>query len=128
VSYAALKIVHVACAGLSYALFVLRGIWRLTGSPLASQRWARVVPHVNDTVLLLAALGMAVSLAPYPGYHGFLAAKLGGLIAYILLGISAFRWARSRSARVGAWIAAQVVFFYIVAVALSKSPGVGLIG
>jgi uncharacterized membrane protein SirB2 len=127
-SYAALKIVHMSCAGISYALFVLRGIWRFTGSPIAAQRWTRVVPHVNDTLLLLAALAMAASLAPYPGYHAFLAAKVGGLLLYILLGMVAFRWARRRPARLSAWVAAQLVFFYIVAVALTKSPGVGLIG
>jgi uncharacterized membrane protein SirB2 len=128
VSYALLKIVHMSCAGISYALFVLRGVWRFTGSPIADRRWTRVVPHVNDTVLLLAALAMAASLAPFPGYHPFLAAKLGGLILYILLGVTAFRWAQGRSARLAAWLAAQAVFFYIVAVALTKSPGAGLIG
>lgn len=127
-SYAALKLLHVTCAAISYALFVLRGVWRFTGSPLASRRWARVVPHVNDTVLLLAALGMAASLAPYPSYHPFLAAKIAGLIVYILLGMAAFRWARGRRGRLGAWIAAQLAFLYIVAVALTKSPGVGLVG
>lgn len=123
-----LKIVHVSCAGLSYALFVLRGIWRFSGSPLATQRWARVLPHVNDTVLLLAALAMAASLVPNPAYHPFLAAKLGALLLYILLGMAAFRFARGRKTQVGAWIAAQLVFFYLVAVALTKSPSVGLLG
>lgn len=127
-SYALLKMVHVTCAAISYALFVLRGVWRFTGSPVASQRWTRVVPHVNDTVLLLAALGMAASLAPYPSYHPFLAAKVSGLIVYILLGMAAFRWAADHRARVAAWVAAQLAFFYIVAVALTKSPGAGLIG
>ena len=127
-SYAALKLVHVTCAAISYALFVLRGVWRFTGSPIASQRWTRVVPHVNDTVLLLAAVAMAASLAPFPVYHPFLAAKIGGLFVYILLGMAAFRWAKDQRARVAAWFAAQVAFLYIVAVALTKSPGVGLIG
>jgi uncharacterized membrane protein SirB2 len=127
VSYAALKLLHVGCAAISYTLFVLRGIWRFTGSPIAAQRWTRVVPHVNDTVLLGAALAMAATLAPFPGFHAFLSAKIGGLVLYILLGMAAFRWARGRRTRLIAWLAAQAVFFYIVAVAITKSPALGLI-
>lgn len=126
-SYTLLKTIHMSTAALSYLLFLLRGIWRFSGSPLAAQRWTRVVPHVNDTVLLLAAVAMAMQLAPYPGYHAFLAAKVGGLIFYIALGMAAFRWASTRGARMAAWLAAQAVFFYIVAVAVTKTPGLGLV-
>jgi uncharacterized membrane protein SirB2 len=121
-SYALLKTVHMSCAAISYVLFVLRGIWRFSGSSIAEQRWTRIVPHVNDTVLLAAALGMVAMI----GYHAFLTAKIAGLIAYILLGITAFRWARSTRSRLGAWLAAQLAFFYIVAVAFTRSPILGL--
>ncbi len=126
-SYTLLKTSHMTTAAVSYLLFLLRGIWRFSGSPLAAQRWTRVVPHVNDTVLLLAAVAMAAQLARYPGYHAFLAAKLGGLAVYIALGMLAFRWAPTRRGCVAAWLAAQAVFFYIVAVAITKSPGLGLV-
>jgi len=126
-SYTLLKTIHITSAAVSYVLFLLRGIWRFSGSPLAARRWTRVVPHVNDTVLLLAAVAMATQVARYPGYHAFLAAKVGGLVVYIALGMSAFRWAASRRARVAAWLAAQVAFFYIVAVAITKSPGLGIV-
>ena len=127
-SYALLKTIHMAAAALSYALFVLRGAWRFTGSPLAVQRWTRIVPHVNDTVLLLAAIAMVLQIAPRTGLHAFLAAKLAGLVCYILLGMTAFRWATELHTRVAAWIAAQAAFFYIVGVALTKSPSLGLLG
>ena len=86
-----------------------------------------MVPHVNDIVLLLVAVAMAVQIARYPGYHAFLAAKVGGLVVYIALGMAAFRWTSTHRARVSVWLAAQAVFFYIVAVAITKSPGVGLV-
>jgi uncharacterized membrane protein SirB2 len=127
VSYTLLKTIHMTSAAISYTLFLVRGIWRFSGSPLAAQRWTRVVPHVNDTVLLLAAIAMAVQIARYPGFHAFLAAKTVGLVVYILLGMAAFRWAATRGSRMAAWLAAQAVFFYIVAVALTKRPGLGLI-
>lgn len=125
--YALLKTVHMAAAAISFVLFLLRGIWRFGGSPLAALRWTRVVPHVNDTVLLLAAVAMAAQLARVPGYQAFLAAKLGGLVAYIALGLLAFRWAPTRRTSIAAWAAAQAVFLYIVAVAITKAPGLGLI-
>lgn len=127
-SYVLLKQIHMTCALLSYTLFVLRGIWRFTDSRLAGMRWTKVVPHLNDTVLLVAALGMAVTVARFPGMHAFLAAKIGGLVAYILLGLTAFRWAGSQRGRIAAWLAAQTVFFYIVGVALTKSPTLLLTG
>lgn len=126
-SYTLLKTIHMATAAVSYLLFVLRGIWRFSGSPLAARRWTRVVPHVNDTVLLLAAVAMAAQLVHYPGYHAFLAAKLGGLVVYIALGMLAFRWTPTPRAGIAAWVAAQAVFFYIVAVAITKAPGLGLV-
>ena len=49
-----------------------------------------------------------------------------GLVVYIALGMVAFRWAKTMRARVIAWLAAQVVFFYIVGVAITKSPLLGL--
>jgi uncharacterized membrane protein SirB2 len=126
-SYTLLKNIHMTSAGVSYALFLLRGIWRFSGSPLAARPWTRVIPHVNDTVLLLAAVAMATQLARYPGYHAFLATKVIGLVVYIVLGMTAFRWASGRRGRIGAWLAAQAVFFYIVAVAVTKAPGLGLL-
>jgi uncharacterized membrane protein SirB2 len=127
-SYEALKVVHVACALISYALFVLRGIWRFTGSRAVERRWVKVAPHINDTVLLAAALGLAWIAAGNPALHGFFIAKISGLLVYILLGITAFRWARTRRTRVAAWLGAQGVFFYIVGVAITKSPSLGLAG
>ena len=126
--YSLLKSIHVICAILSYALFLMRGIWRFTGSPIAAQRWTRIVPHVNDTILLVAALGMAATLAAYPALHAFLATKVIGLVVYIVLGLLAFRWAKTLRARLTAWFAAQAVFFYVVAVAFTKSPLLGLGG
>ncbi len=121
-SVALIKAVHASCAALSITLFVLRGVWRFTGSPRAGARWTRWVPHANDTVLLACALVLAWRLAAFPAFHGFLSAKLAGLVVYILLGMTAFRWGRTQGQRMAAWFAAQVVFLYIVGVAITKSP------
>jgi len=41
---------------------------------------------------------------------------------YIGLGMMALRFGKTRRARVSAWIAAQLVFLYIVLVAVTKNP------
>lgn len=119
--YGITKLVHMACAAISCALFVTRGIWRFTGSPMSDRRWVRVVPHSVDSVLLLSALILASHWLDVPGMHGFIAAKVSLLVAYIALGMTAFRWARETRTRVAAWIGAQAVFLYIVGVAVTKS-------
>src|SRR5688572_10490492 len=120
--YSLLKAVHVGCAAASYTLFVVRGVWMIRDSPLLGRRWVRVLPHVNDTLLLAAAIALAWMLRQYPFVHGWLTAKVLGLAAYILLGMMALRPELGKPARIAAWIAAQVVFFYIVAVARTRNP------
>ncbi len=94
----------------------------LTTSPRLQQRWVKVVPHVNDTVLLLSAITLAVLTHRNPLVETWLAAKIVGLLVYILLGFVAFRLGKTRRAKVTTWILAQIVFAYIVAVALTKNP------
>lgn len=94
----------------------------LTTSPRLQQRWVKVVPHVNDTVLLLSAITLAVLTHRNPLVETWLAAKIVGLLVYILLGFVAFRLGKTRRTKVTAWILAQIVFAYIVAVALTKNP------
>ena len=120
--FTVLKAVHVVTVVISYALFFVRGVWMLAGSPVLQNRWVRVLPHVNDTLLLAAAIWMTIILREYPGTHGWLTAKLCGLLAYIALGMVALRFASTRRAQLADWIGAQLVFAYIVAVALTHDP------
>lgn len=121
-AYALIKNIHLTAAALSYALFFLRGLWMIRDSALLGRRWVRVLPHVNDTVLLAAGAAMAFVLRLNPGTQPWLSAKLAALVAYVLIGLLALRPGRPKRARVAAWLAAQAVFFYIVAVALTRDP------
>jgi uncharacterized membrane protein SirB2 len=120
--YVALKQLHIACVVLSYVGFVVRGIWMMRASPLLTARWVRIAPHVNDTLLLATAIALAVMSGQYPFQQGWLTAKVIALAVYIALGTVAFRPGRSRGHRVAAWIAAQVLFLYIVGVAVTRNP------
>jgi len=119
--YSAVKHLHAGCAALSIALFLTRGAWMLWSPERLRQRWARITPHVIDTVLLLSALWLASQLAAGSA-HGWLAAKIAGLVLYIVLGTIALKRGKTRGVRIVAFIAAVATFGYIVSVALTKSP------
>ena len=120
--YAALKAIHVACAVISYVGFVVRGVWMIRDSAILERRWVKLAPHVIDTLLLASAIALAWMLGQYPFVHGWLTAKVVALTGYILLGTVALRPGRPKGARVTAWVAAQIVFLYIVAVAHTRNP------
>lgn len=120
--YVSLKITHVSCVALSYALFVVRGTWMMRESELLQRRWVRITPHVVDTALLASAIALAFTLRQYPMVHGWLTAKVIGLLFYIGLGTMALKRGKTRRARIVAWLTAQAVFIYIVAVALTRNP------
>lgn len=117
-----LKLVHLSAVLISFLLFFLRGVWLLRGSPIMQQRWVRIVPHAVDTILLASAIGLAWQLGYTPFNAPWLAAKITALLGYIGLGMLAFRFARTRRLRLSAWLAAQAVFLYIVAVAATHNP------
>lgn len=117
-AYALVKQLHLVTVFLSWALFFVRGLWMIGDSPRLGARWVRVAPHVNDTVLLLAAL----YLASFYGAQAWIVAKVVALVAYILIGMVALRRGPTKAARVGAWVTAQLVFLYIIAVAVTKNP------
>ena len=119
-TYYILKTVHVGCAAISYALFFTRGVWLLSGSERLHRRWVRIVPHTVDSLLLASALGLVWITGQYPGAQTWLNIKIAALVLYILLGMAAFRWCQSYTTKLAAWIVAQLVFFYIVAVALFR--------
>ncbi|WP_409269680.1 SirB2 family protein [Massilia sp. BHUDP2] len=120
--YIALKHLHVTFVALSGLLFLVRGIWMLRASPNLEQRWARIVPHIVDTLLLASAIGLAVVSHQYPGQMPWLTAKVVGLVAYIVLGTIALKRGRTQGLRTAAFVGALACFAYIVAVAVTKNP------
>ena len=121
-SFAAIKIIHIISMILSYILFSLRGIWMIQGSSLLKLRWVKVLPHVIDTILLASAISLVAMIQQYPGFNIWISAKIGALFLYILLGMVAFRFGKTQKIKTISWILAQIVFFYIVLVALTKNP------
>lgn len=119
-----LKLSHILFVALSGAGFFLRGVLRLGAPRLLENRLARILPHVNDSLLLATGLAMVALYGWNPADHPWLGAKLAALVLYIGLGSVALgRWGRrGRVVRGAAWLAALAVFSYIVLVARYKIP------
>lgn len=120
--YILVKYVHVISVVLSVSGFFLRGMLMMRDSPLLRARWIKVLPHINDTVLLVAALTLAALSGQYPFVADWVTAKIFGVIAYIILGALALRDASTRRARIACWFASLAVFGWIVSVALTRQP------
>ncbi|MDE2259987.1 MAG: SirB2 family protein [Betaproteobacteria bacterium] len=121
-TYLLLKSLHVFLVVSTYALFFLRGIWSWNGSVILQKRWTRIVPHVIDTLLLISAIALALTIHQYPFIDAWLTAKVIGLLLYIGLGFVALRKGMNKTMRFFAWLAAQAVFLYIVLVAMTHNP------
>ena len=121
-TYLAIKYLHIVCVILSGSGFFLRGLLMMNDSPLLQQRWLKIVPHLNDTVLLAAALALAVMAGWYPFVDAWVTAKVFGLIVYIILGSLALKPGRPKGVRLASWLAALAVFGYIVSVGLLHDP------
>lgn len=119
-NYLVIKHLHITFALLSGSLFVLRGIWMLLDSGMLQQRWVKVMPHVVDTLLLGTALVLVFWSGQYPFVAPWLTAKVLALIFYIVFGTVALKRGRTRLIRVYAFVAALSMYFYILAVAVSR--------
>lgn len=124
--YAEIRLLHISCAAISITLFALRGALQFHG--IAWRRWRvlRIAPHINDTVLLTAAVTMSWYSHQYPLQQGWLSAKVLALLLYIALGSVAFREGLARKVQLLAFAAALLTVGYIVLVAISRSASLGL--
>lgn len=116
-----IKLIHISTVFISISLFILRGFWVLKGSDMMSKKWVKILPHVNDTILLVSAIILAVGIHQYPLVHGWLTAKFIALIIYIILGMFALKRAKNRKNKIIFFVLATVTFSYIVMVALTRS-------
>ncbi|MGH7748706.1 MAG: SirB2 family protein [Candidatus Dormibacteria bacterium] len=121
-TYGDIKLIHETAAAISITGFVARGAGMLCGARWLALRSVKTLPHVVDTVLLGSAIALAWELRLSPLATPWLAAKIVGLVLYVVLGMLALRFAPTRRERAAAFIAAIMVFAYIVSVAFTKDP------
>ena len=118
--------IHVSCVALSISLFVARGAMQFSGIDWRQIRLLRIAPRLVDTLLLMSALWLAISLQ-VSNVSSWLGAKLLAVLAYILIGRIALAPQTAPTAR-GVWFAlALVCLIYIVGVAVTRSSSWGTV-
>ncbi len=118
------KYVHMSSVVFTLIFFVLRGIWMMQGSALLKKKWVKVLAPAIDTVLLVSAIAQAIKISQYPFVDHWLTAKVLVLVIYIMLGMIALNYGKTKGIRITAWVGALFCFAYIASVAVTHNPAV----
>lgn len=117
-----IKTLHIATVYVTLLLFIGRGFRiYILNKPLVS-RWLKILPHINDTILLITGILLAIRVQQYPFVHQWLTVKIICLIAYIILGMMAMKWLRATKAGLISWVGAIAILLFMITVALNKQP------
>ena len=122
-----IKLIHMGTAFISISFFIVRGFWVFNHSSMMNKKWVKILPHINDTVLLITAIMLAVSIQQYPFTHDWVTAKLIALLLYIVFGMFALKRAKELNNKVVFFILSLLMFGYIVGVALTRTAGIGFL-
>lgn len=119
-SYMILKGIHMTTAYLTIGLFLLCVVLDAVGKPGWRATPLRWIPHANNTVLLVAAIGLIV-VGPFMVFvDGWVTAKLFLLFGYIAAGAVAMKQTRPKPVRIIAAVLALVQVLAIVYLAGAK--------
>ncbi len=122
--YLIIKNAHVSFAVISISLFIIRSIWSVTESPKLQQKWVKIAPHINDTLLLSCAIYMMIISHQYPFVDSWLTAKFIALLVYIVTGTIAIKRGKTAGVRLLFSLLSVATFGYILSVALTRTPWV----
>jgi len=124
-AYTAIKYLHITTVWVTITLFIIRFYWRWRGSPLLMRTWVRVVPHINDTLLLVSggSLIMLSGISPFRPDGRWLLDKMVLVVIYILFASVALgKRGRREKLRWLALICALACLYTIYRLASSKLP------
>jgi len=120
-NYIAIKHLHMTAAILSIVFFMIRAYWSVTGSALLGRRIVKIVPHIVDTVLLVCGITLSILLGA-AGMQPWVLTKIVLVVVYIGVGTIAIKRGKTAKTRGTAALIAIAIFFYIVGVAINKTP------
>ncbi|GGP73817.1 MULTISPECIES: SirB2 family protein [Shewanella] len=118
--YTLIKNLHIMLALVSVALFTYRWLSSFCASAGMQSKFLKVLPHLNDTLLLLTGVVLIAILKMNVVEQSWLIAKLIALVVYIGLGVLAIK-CQHRGQKLLAGIAALLVFGYIVGASMSHA-------
>lgn len=89
--YMAFKHLHLLLVVISVSFLVVRFALNLKSAAILQKRFFKIAPHVIDTFLLLSAIMLMITIQQYPFVNAWLTEKLIAVLAYIALGVMAFK-------------------------------------
>lgn len=120
--YPDIKLVHMGAAMTSGALFALRALALIAGMRWPRAAAVRYLSYSIDTVLLTGAMMLLTILPAGLFANGWLVVKIAFLVAYIGLGMAAFRPARGGAARAALVATAALCFLQVYGIARAHDP------
>lgn len=116
--YVSIKYAHMLFVTISIVLFEYRFLLKTLHKPVAKP--LKVIPHINDTLLLVAGISLVFMGGFNPLQQTWLAAKVIALVFYIAFGAVALKSTGMKS--MFAYILATAFFIFIVFTAITKTP------
>ncbi|ESP95262.1 MULTISPECIES: SirB2 family protein [Pseudoalteromonas] len=118
--YIALKHTHMIFALLSIILFYTRSVSRLATGKLAKQKLVFITSHGVDTLLLISAVYLAITLGMKPSSQPWLMEKIILVVGYIALGFVIAK-SKSKAKQIPALLGATGALLAIGYLASTKS-------
>lgn len=118
--YPAIKHMHMLFAMISLLGFLVRSGLKFAGSPLLDKKLVKVLPHVNDTLLLVCGILLAVAGAVNPLSQLWLLGKIVLLLLYIACGMFVLKWSSNNVQRVLGIFVALACFAGMGVLAVAK--------
>lgn len=116
--YAGIKHSHMLFITISIVLFQLRFLLKKLNKPIAKP--LKIIPHINDTLLLVTGVSLAYQASINPMENNWLMAKIIALILYIGFGTFAIK-SRGVKSNTG-YVLATLLFLFMIMTALKKQP------
>lgn len=119
--YVAFKHLHVLFVLISVVFFITRFVWKQLDSGMLQKKWVKIVPHINDTFLLLSAIAMLVISQRAPITDPWVTEKVLGVIGYIIFAMMALKGSTRTVSWLGFVIACAWLLF-LFHIAFGKLP------
>jgi uncharacterized membrane protein SirB2 len=119
--YMAFKHIHLLMVVLSVSFLLVRYAMSLKPAAILQTKFFKIAPHVIDTLLLVSAVLLMITLQQYPFVHAWLTEKLLAVLAYIALGVMAFK-GRTAAIRWICFLGALGWLGLVLRVAITKQP------
>ncbi|NRQ44273.1 SirB2 family protein [Rheinheimera sp. YQF-2] len=119
--YMAYKHFHLLMVVLSVSFLLVRYAMSLKPAAILQTKFFKIAPHVIDTLLLVSAVLLMITLQQYPFVHAWLTEKLLAVLAYIVLGVMAFK-GRTAAIRWLCFLGALGWLGLVLRVAITKQP------